>query len=125
MNTLLLKKIRDQIKAEPRQFNIHDWFSGKLPNGSTPANCGTAACIAGWSLALATGQNPAKADKMPVGVYRFGKIVLGLNDDQAKRLFFEGLWPKRYQSSKRTIIEERARLAVNRINHFIKTEGRE
>lgn len=125
MNTILLNIIKKQILAEPRQFNMGNYFSGILPDGTEPANCGTAACIAGWAMAKASASNPKDARKLDVDRNNHAAMLLGITEQQAGRLFYEDEWPKQFQSTSRSGLKLRARRAAARINHFIKTKGRE
>lgn len=57
MNVKLLRRIIKAIKKEPGQFDMRSWFTRQrgIPN------CGTAACIGGWAVALTKRANPEKA----------------------------------------------------------------
>jgi hypothetical protein len=125
MNTILLRKIQNQILSEPRQFNMKNWFSGQLPDGSLPANCGTAACIGGWAQTFAMAVNPDEAQARAIWTDEHAAMVLGLTERQARLLFIEDNWPKQFQSTDRAGVALRAKRAAKRIDHFIKTKGRE
>lgn len=72
VNRDLLLKVKEKILAEPAQFEMEALFkdqsrfrleiySADLPR-EVP-NCGTAACIAGWAIAVHLGENPNSAEK--------------------------------------------------------------
>lgn len=126
MNKTLLLKVKEQILAEPRQFNMKEWFYGQLPNGETPANCGTAACIAGWAYTLAIGCNPDQARQIMRELSGFFRpdLALGITAEQADRLFHEMNWPKQFQSTPRAGLKLRAKRAAARIDYFIRTGGK-
>jgi len=53
--------------------------------------------------------------------------ALGVDDTQAIRLFLLAHWPDRYRDAfqKSKTLKGRARIAANRIEHFIRTKGEE
>lgn len=48
MNRDLITRIRDIVRAAPQSFDMSNW--------EDPHPCGTARCIAGWAVHLATGK---------------------------------------------------------------------
>lgn len=121
MNVILLQMVRDKILEEPRQFNMYDWFNSDLPNGEVPANCGTACCIGGWAQTIAKEATPEEAWN---STWVSPSLLLGLDDKQSNRLFFEANWPKQFRSSDKAGLKLRAKRAAARINLFIKTKGK-
>lgn len=143
----LLRRIEDQILEEPKRLDMDDWGNAFEKTGNGVPACKTQGCIAGWAILLKDrkfwkdlvdiaeesgiagiaynlGQSPA--DK--------GRELLDLTHDESEKLFYinemddEGLgWPvkfsKQYRSAKTAA--GRARATVNRIEHFIKTDGAE
>jgi hypothetical protein len=120
-----LRAIQEKIGAEPTQFVMEQIFDSLLP-GIEIANCGTAACIAGWAIVLAEGTSPKQASY----TYNINQIVvsaqteLELSMDQARRLFYFAGWPARYKRNREEGTAKFARQAIRRIDYFIKTNGR-
>ncbi len=118
MNTKLLRKVQKQILKEPRQFHMQEWFSRYVP-WEIP-NCGTAACIGGWAVCLATKSTPGDLTRLWRDTIDPDK-VLDLSGEEGDRLFLESQWPARFKGGKTP--EIRAERAAKRIDHFIKTRG--
>lgn len=118
MNVELLKKVATKL----RRMRHKEHFDMDSYVGET--DCGTAACIAGWACLL-SGLKPEH-----VGFVQ-GCAVLGLNDSDAKRLFFATRWPARFRRSDTDIqwandeIYNDPKVAAARIEHFIATNGEE
>ena len=131
MNVRLLRKIQEHILAEPKRYEQESWAT----------SCGTAACIGGWACIL-TGSRPKSVANETFDVFGKARRVLGLEYEAAERLFsvpceyvvrnaaiFKAryIWPLKYQ--KRYLAAKtakgRVRVAIDRINHFIKTKGAE
>lgn len=128
MNIPALRQIQEKIRQEPRQFYMSAWFkqAPEIPN------CGTAACIAGWAECI-------KKEKKPLEIYKnddtfiLSEVVqyLGLTEAQALRLFFDTRWPKQFKGPSWTgsldhyPADQKAELAIARIDHFINTNGEE
>ncbi len=122
----LLRKVKRKILSKPKSFDMNFWASR-----DSRAECGTVGCIAGWVLMLS---RPRFQESVRAGVYNALRLdwkmeaarELGIEDDQASPLFFEEFWPTRYinKFSKARSNKQRARVAANRIEHFIKTGGR-
>lgn len=128
----LLRKIQKHILAEPRRLDMSGWgYYDKNPDASMPP-CGTVGCIAGWALVLTGAHDPVLSD-FPLDTYTLAEEVLALEDGQAERLFllrehtFGPRWPVKYecQYHRAKSPQGRARAAVRRIDHFIKTGGAE
>lgn len=118
MNTQLLRRIQEKIKAEPHNFVMSQW------------HCGTAHCIGGWAQVLA----PSKMD-LPnhFATWDAGKI-LELSYPQELLLFYICNWPKQFYDDyakwdffppSPESLAKQAEIACERIDHFILTEGRE
>lgn len=119
MNVRLLRRIQKQIAKEPKQFDMGFWFERKLP-WKIP-NCGTAACIGGWAVALhnkVTPENARKCRRLEP------QEILELDYDQAGRLFYKQHWPDKFLENLKSPTAS-AKQAVARIDHFIKTKGAE
>ena len=124
MNKKLLLRVKAQILAEPKQFimgtwytNFPDIFDGDLWEGVKVPNCGTAACIAGWIVAL---HNNIKLNKA-IGGHGTAAMYLNIRRYEANRLFYVENWPgdlrARWDNAKS--LEERAQIAAERIDRFI------
>lgn len=87
-------------------------------------NCGTAGCIAGWTIAIARGVTPSN-------VYDGGRDAaeryLGLEPFGGHSLFFVCYWSfdfrLRYGKTKPQT-KARARVIADRIEKFIETKGK-
>lgn len=125
MNIELLQRIRQHILEKPNRFLMGDWivrdngigvFSDDREEEIPFAECGTAACVAGWACLLG-----GKRDTLSPS--SDGRHLLGLTWDQSENLFFEDQWPdpfhRRYRSANSH--EEQVQIAADRIEHFIKT----
>jgi hypothetical protein len=125
MNVKLLRRVAAHIKAEPRRWT-YNWAK---PSDEAP--CGTQACIAGWAIILGCGLKrpldkrgnlkiPKRLANLDGGntytSYPASKL-LQITPAQAKRLFI--YWPKQFTE------QFSAEEAIARIEHFIKTDGRE
>jgi len=127
MNTELLLKVKEQILKESRQFDMHSWFTTHSPTNEPIPNCGTAACIGGWAIALSANLKLSEADSKFQELPR-PRTLLELNYDQGHRLFFTSDWPSKmakdyeiaYDTSNFAIA---AKIAAERIDLFIATKG--
>ena len=100
MNVKLLKRIKEQILAEPAQFVMSTYFSDNVLENDIPRkipNCGTAACIAGWACTLDLKITPALASKQ-AHVQDKAESLLKLYRGQAERLFLVSYWPEPFCS---------------------------
>jgi hypothetical protein len=131
MNVKLLRKIQKHILAEPRRYWQDTWITGdedriKEINGSVP-DCKTMACIGGWACILGSNALNASAGEL--------SALLGVDNGAVGRLIdYVGYtdpenssWPRKYVTAyaKAKTPAGRARVAVRRIDHFIKTKGAE
>jgi len=128
MNINLLRQIQTKITEEPKQFRMSAFFS----RGCGIPNCGTAACIGGWAVALHNKMNPRDADRlfdsvMDPSIDRNPCLILGLGLLESERLFHVGNWPSQFASDWEwaKTPEAMVKVACDRIDHFIATEGRE
>lgn len=128
MNIELLEKVKPSLRKEPRQFNMNRFFYSN-PNSNIP-NCGTSACIAGHTIAVYNNVNLKEAreklnDRNENNLYDscedLAIKLLDLTEEQADRLFFFNKWPLQFQKNHPNNVEQ----ACARIDHFIKTEGKE
>lgn len=128
MNVRLLRRIQKHILAEPLRYNQNITIEKGKPGQSyredtnfkqgTLPKCGTTACIGGWALSLSFGAR----------VFNFTRArrVLGISTEEAEKLFsytWDNSWPTKFKVAynKAKTPRQRARIAFNRIEHFIKT----
>jgi hypothetical protein len=120
MNVKLLRRIQKRILKHPDSYDQNVMISRD--------ECGTTACIAGWAVLL------SPLDPGFIGDYASkATLLLGLDDEQAIRLFDvieDGYccgWPDKYVRAylRAKTPRGRARAAMRRIDHFIKTKGAE
>lgn len=132
LNVRLLNRVKRQILKEPKQFQMDSYFDTAGHYSDTAdkiPNCGTAACIAGWALALDKGITPEQA-KGKVLNYRTltgerADRILGARGAGWK-LFNDCAWPESFRDEWRRLTKlkqwkRRAKVAAARIDHFIKT----
>lgn len=137
MNVRLLRRVAKHIAAEPNRLVMADWIVLKADSGMDKVKdwgefshrfppCNTTGCIAGWTVLLrekVAKSSFAVSDSQNISCR--AQALLGLNGDQSMRLF--GAWPYKFQGpyEKAKSAAKRARIAVARIEHFIKTKGKE
>jgi hypothetical protein len=137
MNVRLLRKIAKVIQEKPRQFKMTYWHNNDavitdmrargdwrslealyvLPK-EKQKSCDTTHCIAGWAQVISKDRNckwPAEQD---------ARRLLELSKSQASRLFFANEWPYQFRGVKDDWKMSPAKAAA-RIEHFIKTGGKE
>lgn len=141
MNVKLFREIQEAIRQEPERFDMSEWIEGHyVENGA--GFCGTAACIAGFACLLDANKTETEKKqsfkarvlnllglKQPceIGTPLRARKLLGIDYEQGERLFFVHNWPAQYRTAyaKATTKACEAKAACERIDHFIKTEGRE
>jgi hypothetical protein len=135
MNVRLLRKVKDHILAEAQHFDMGFWVnSGEHPPRRKEQTCGTTCCIAGWANAMTI--SPRAYKKLTVDQYQhkiYGSrdnaaISLGLDDSQARKLFYTPDWPYEFQhrlEQHKPGTKAYAKVAAERIEHFIATNGSE
>ncbi len=124
MNVKLLRKVAKHILAEPKRYAF-GWVQQ-----SSAVPCGTKACIAGWTILLGARLRKSFDENgqliIPKSLWRRGfgyysgpaSKLLKINHAQASRLFVN--WPSQFDN-----LWGDAATAVKRIEHFIKTKGKE
>jgi hypothetical protein len=134
----LLKRVKKYILEEPRrlEMNITGCAVDPREDNSNPP-CGTVGCIAGWACVLGKGLEKAspaiRAQRM---TWISGQELLHLSNEEAARLFTEPEasfyfdmmgWPQRFTKRYLDAVRPatRAKVTVERIDHFIKTHGEE
>jgi hypothetical protein len=129
LNVKLLKRIQKAIKEEPRRLNMNWWVT----TDDEDAPCGTSACIAGYAVILSripkqvtTKIWVSVAKRCEHSDFRHdSQKLLGLNGNQATRLFDETNWPEQFSDAyqKTSNRKKKAAIAIKRIDFFIKTKG--
>lgn len=159
MNTKLLNKIKRTITRRADQFDMRYWFMKLRKEINTVSHCGTTACLAGWAITLGDEKNKlgkkkafsplkgirnnfrgsfGKSEESPDYIVLFqseevinkASELLGINRDQAMRLFFSQNWPEQFRYTNGVYFynlskKEQAEVACKRIDHFIATNGEE
>lgn len=146
-NFKLLRRVRDAILAHPDQFVIDKVFSRRLEVPCPVGGCGTAACIAGWTLRLSGKHRTLSAARKALRTIR-ARASRGSGPDEldlaAKLLrippkppfdrdwgsfphplFFLDCWPGRFQTAwcETKTPQEQAAVAAARIDDFIRLHG--
>jgi len=135
MNVELLLKVKEKILAEPSQFVMSAWFTDQSRLDiirtndlhRTIANCGTAACIAGWIVTLSRGETPSIAYKVASesfsSVRSHAAVLLGVSKEETDSLFGLQYWPQEFWVKWKAAktIKQRAKVAADRIDNFILT----
>lgn len=138
LNVKLLRKVQKFILAEADRFDMGHWLGPASESyGLLKPACGTVCCIAGAVYAIENKLDLKKGYETLPSAYetrKFACQALGFDvpDENSclypdNSLFLQTYWPKRYQTAYTTAVTQsgRARAAVRRIEHFIKTKGAE
>lgn len=129
MNIALLSDIKANILAVPETFRMESWFRSDIN-----APCGTTGCIAGHAVAIGCAAKTLKeiakqyrADFLYSPTPRYAGELLQLDDQQRSRLFYLSSWPFSFRLDycRAENAPERVQVTARRIDHFIKTKGRE
>lgn len=129
MNVKLLRKVKKHILEEPKRLQMGSYIrvKGKMPLDRPWPKCGTAGCIAGWACILS-----AKKGTDPYELYTDTAVgaeaqeLLGITFYERHRLFEPIFWPMQFTAGLADDGKAKtAKVAAARIEHFIKTEGRE
>lgn len=124
MNVKLLRKVAKHILAEPKRFFMDNAVETGKPGDKVALDgemrslpkCGTAACIAGWACILS---------RVPIDDVSMSNAerLLKISSMQSSDLFLADYWPSPFYGKWREAktLRSRARIAANRIEHFIKT----
>lgn len=132
MNTRLLRRIQRHILEEPKRVDMIRFIARRgskkaAAHGATHGlefpECGTVGCIAGWAATFTTSR---KFRYNSTGV--IAAKALKLSCVEAEILFFEDAWPDKFKLPLWNLeaqTPEYARVVSDRIEHFIKTKGRE
>ena len=132
------KRMRDAIDfilAEPRRFNMRYAVEpvaggqfGILKEQLDTPPCGTACCFGGAVYLLGKRIKTMRRRSFEWDDVRpFATQYLGINEDQADRLFHTSNWPTHFREAydNATTAIERAYVGAARFEHFIATDGKE
>lgn len=153
MNVELLEKVKQAIVENSDSFDMDEGaFLCDAVAVSEIHPCFTEACIAGWAVFLTEGKVPTQSwslhydddGKEEEGIKERAQRMLGLTRHEADRLFLlegqtfnDNHWPRKFENRlirgglrKGVVLtpEQRknnAAVAIERIDHFIKTGGAE
>lgn len=146
MNTRALRKLIKWIQAEPRRFDMQQWVASESLLEKLDPPCGTVGCLAGMACHMQGhrllfsdselgGTQAAVKRGKHLPVEPLATRLLGLDSDQAARLFYirklhpdaDFFWPDKFENQYLKAKTQRGRVgaAVRRIEHFIKTRGEE
>lgn len=129
LNVKLLEQVRDAILANPKHITMPWWIVAKYgTTPTTPADCGTVCCVAGWASYLAAPKAwPKRAevnviDPHNAAIPDHAQKRLRLTDEEASALFDSLGWPYKFQSELRLLnpgTKAYAKVVAARIDWFI------
>lgn len=128
LNIELLQRVKQKILEEPAQFQMAKIFAqycdghSDLPRDIP--NCGTAACIGGWAIAIAKKLSPLRASNLAFGWIEACEVLgvsIELGRDWPRELMELGAWPEDLRGDwfQADTLEARARVAAARIDRFV------
>lgn len=126
MNTRLLRRVAKHIAEEPRRLDMYKIAGHVAEDESFNPPCGTVGCIAGWACML-------EGSTVGQATWAKGRRLLELDDKEAFQLFDYPIggptdgWPAKFANRflRAKTPRGRASATTARIEHFIKTKGRE
>lgn len=132
-----LREAVDYIVAEPEAYDQNTWAQSGAPGDyhefkytNLPStldkypSCGTVGCLAGWITMIADPKLRNTASRIGSQARTIAMQKLGLNKDQANRLFgASSTWPEPFNFEYReaTTHKEKACVLYRRVEHFIET----
>lgn len=87
-----LRRVRAKIAAEPLRIDMEQWIN----RADEVAPCGTAGCIAGWTLAATSSFQVTQAMEGHGSFQTRAARLLDLSWASAEALFFTDNWPREY-----------------------------
>lgn len=141
-----LEAVIECIKEEPKRLSMADWgtvYNIKSKNFKEQAReddlpkCGTVACIAGWVVLLENRKKRLTAARKaaekngsshsPDDLDILACEFMDMDMETGGKLFFTGSWPDPFSGQYEEADTARGRMkaTVDRIKHFIKTDGEE
>lgn len=131
-----MEALKERIKARADAFNMSLWVGMKdLCDGDTvpePTPCNTVCCLAGdvlihhgYKMACRSVGSPVlfvDRENRAIEVCDEAARMLQISHTQASSLFYTNQWPTpfRYAYGRAESNRERANIACDRINHFLK-----
>jgi hypothetical protein len=120
MNTELLLKVKEHFLQHPEQLSMCTWVKD--------AECGTVACLAGWTCLLGVpgirfvrDGHAVLPSGEEVSIPHFAGTLLGIEEGRLGRLFLLTGWP--YEEYEDWVsagsLPAKARVAAQRIDNFI------
>ncbi len=100
-----------------------DAYNQQEPGGFNTPSCGSPACICGWMYEFARRKaNAKRREKIP-----YEAKSVGLTVGQFDRLFYRPDWPDKFRLQRSLYCSAitPAPVAIERIKHFIATNGNE
>jgi len=132
MNIEILRKIQKFLLAEPRRFDMTEGVTSSkyVPSVLEHPPCGTTCCIAGAAYIIENKiEKTLSKTRVEWEIVRNTAVkVLGIPDrERTEKLFYDEYWPLKFkiQYDDAETPLQRAKVGVARIEHFIKTDGRE
>lgn len=126
MNKAPLQRVKKMFLAHPKRLRLYKWLT-------RDDDCQTVGCIAGWIAALEE-RKPGESYRSvvsrvscpAVNVAARARRILGVSEAAANRLFYPGAWPYRSldEYTRAETYAARARAVVERINLWIRTNGK-
>jgi hypothetical protein len=133
MNVELLQKVKAHILEKPERFVMTRWQVYGLPGEEIVMctdemqkirkvpECGTMACIAGWTVALT---DPTKDHQGVRSISEYATDLLGLNE--APDMFWLQKWSRHFRATWKATRSPRkhAQIAARVIDQFIKKHAK-
>lgn len=124
-NLKLLRKVRDAILEHHDQFVMSSYFDIFNCIGKEAGGCGTAACIAGWTIHLSQNKKTIYESRRhgPDNRTAAAMAELGISKPEAHSLFHLSYWPLQFIDQYWAVntTHGRAKVAADRIDYFIET----
>lgn len=131
----MLRKLEKWIMAEPRRFDMRNWSGNQRIINKNKPPCGTVGCLAGMACHMQGYELEPGSGDVTAGdhISDLARAVLGLDSEESDKLFFlprmhrgvEFHWPASFATAyeKAKTPAAKVKVAVARIEHFIKTKG--
>lgn len=129
LNTKLFRKIQKHILEKPRRLAMVWWLQEKTDyeprvrdegelKSHEFAECGTAACIAGWAVLL----SPKAAKSIDVcEIRKKAERLLGVTKAEGSKLFSVAFWPPKFAQKywEARTPRAKAKATSERIDYFL------
>jgi hypothetical protein len=123
INVKLLRRIQKYVLADPKRVDMNTFISYEgepetYHSFRSYPDCGTVGCIAGGAVTL------SQKKRVKYGsVEKKARRLLGLDSEQAKRLFYDRLYDSPGMVTAKPQTKLHARQTAKLIDRFIETEG--